>query len=55
MPGAFVAEVGVGIVHHSSPAPDRTPDPPVVELHRRLKERFDPAGRLNPGIDPLAP
>ena len=52
--GRFVAEVGVGIVHHASPAPPRTVDPTVVELHRRIKHRFDPTGRLNPGVDVLA-
>jgi glycolate oxidase FAD binding subunit len=51
--GTFVAEVGVGIVHHADPAPARTLDPALVDLHRRIKERFDPAGRLNPGVDPL--
>ena len=54
MTGRFVAEVGVGVVHHSSPAPPRSPDPAVVELHRRLKNRFDLTGRLNPGVDPLS-
>jgi glycolate oxidase FAD binding subunit len=51
--GTFVAEVGVGIVHHEHPAPTRSVDPPVAELHRRIKARFDPAGRLNPGLDVL--
>ncbi|HKE72971.1 MAG TPA: FAD-binding protein [Acidimicrobiales bacterium] len=51
--GPFVAEVGVGVVHRSSPAPARPVDPAVAELHRRLKSTFDPTGRLGPGRDPL--
>ncbi|HET6873389.1 MAG TPA: FAD-binding protein [Acidimicrobiales bacterium] len=54
----WLAEVGVGLVHcspavaASMPAP--APSSGVVEIHRRLKERFDPSGRLNPGRSPLA-
>jgi glycolate oxidase FAD binding subunit len=51
--GTFVAEVGVGVVHHAEPPPPRPVDPAVGELHRRIKDRFDPARRLNPGVDPL--
>jgi glycolate oxidase FAD binding subunit len=52
--GPSVAEVGVGIVHHADPWTDRpAPDPVVVDLHERLRRRFDPAGRLNPGVDVL--
>lgn len=43
--GDFVAEVGVGTVHVAEPPPPRPVDP----LHRRVKELFDPTGRLNPG------
>lgn len=51
--GPFVAEVGVGTVHaeRSAPAP---PIPPAVRrLNDRIRQRFDPTGRLNPGRDPL--
>lgn len=52
--GRFIAEIGVGIVHHEHPRPQRVPDPAVLELHRRLKHEFDPHGRLNPGLAVLA-
>lgn len=47
--GRFVAEIGVGVVHHERPAPDPGVDPAVVALHRRLLDEFDPTRRLNPG------
>lgn len=50
--GHFVAEVGVGVVHVSEPAVPAPLEPPVAELHRRIKAIFDPAGRLNPGRNP---
>jgi glycolate oxidase FAD binding subunit len=49
----FVAEVGVGVLHVDEPPPRREPDPHVVALHDRLKARFDPTARLNPGRTPL--
>jgi FAD/FMN-containing dehydrogenase len=35
------------------PAPVRRADDAVVELHRRIKEQFDPTDRLNPGVTVL--
>lgn len=51
--GSFVAEVGVGVVHHSAPAPTRSTDRAKRELHARLMHEFDPEGRLNPGVSAL--
>ncbi len=49
--GRFVVELGVGIVHHEDPLPPRAVDPVIRDLHRRIKQQFDPTGRLNPGVD----
>jgi len=49
--GTFVAEVGVGVVHHAEPWSPPERDARVVELARAVKAQFDPTGRLNPGID----
>jgi FAD/FMN-containing dehydrogenase len=47
--GDFVAEVGVGTVHCYEPQLPVEPDRSTLDLHKRLKVAFDPAGRLNPG------
>lgn len=52
--GEFVAEVGVGVVHHTEPQSDRLVDQATRTLHDRLRSEFDPVRRLNPGVDPLA-
>lgn len=49
--GDFVAEIGVGVVH--LPGPCEPPERParLAALGASVKAAFDPAGRLNPGID----
>ena len=48
--GEFVAELGVGIVHHA----EAWSSPPTGEREAAvmlaLKHEFDPSGRLNPGV-----
>jgi len=54
--GSFVAEVGVGLVHHSEHWADRPePTAAVRSLSASIKALYDPMGRLNPGIDVLDP
>jgi glycolate oxidase FAD binding subunit len=48
--GTFVAEVGVGVVHHFDTAPPAIRDPRVVALAAAVKRELDPTGRLNPGL-----
>ncbi len=47
--GTFVAEVGVGVVHHADPWAQPIGDSRAAQLAAALKREFDPAGRLNPG------
>jgi glycolate oxidase FAD binding subunit len=48
--GRFVAEWGVGVVHGECSLVPEVPPPPAA-LTQRLREQFDPRGRLNPGVD----
>jgi glycolate oxidase FAD binding subunit len=49
--GEFVAEVGVGVVHHADPLPtNEASESSVTKLTRRIKAEFDPSGRFNPGV-----
>ena len=52
--GRFVAEVGVGVVHRDVAPPRREVDPVLAGLHTRIKDTFDPTGRLAPGRTVLA-
>ena len=47
--GPFVAEVGVGVVHRAVPQPRRPVAPTIAALNARVKQAFDPTGRLSPG------
>ena len=52
--GAFVASIGVGTVFASNPQPHRQLPPEVLRIHSRMKQLFDPTGRMNPGRNPAA-
>jgi glycolate oxidase FAD binding subunit len=49
--GEFVAEVGIGIVHHREPWVPPPRGEREQALARAIKHELDPLGRLNPGID----
>lgn len=44
----FVAELGVGVVHHERPPTPRPADPAVREVERRIKAELDPTDRFGP-------
>lgn len=52
--GAFVATVGLGLMFGEKPQPARPLDHGVVTVAQKIKQQFDPTGRLNPGRDPAA-
>ena len=47
--GDFVASIGVGTVWATTAQPAREPDPVSTQIASRMKQLFDPSGRLNPG------
>ena len=49
-PGSFLLEVGVGVVHAAQPGDAGRVDPAVAAVSARVKQQFDPTGRLNPGV-----
>lgn len=55
-PGTWLAEIGVGMVYGTEPSlagvAVPAPSDVVMDLHRAVKERFDPDGRMNPGRAP---
>lgn len=49
--GDFVAEVGVGVVHHAKPWSPPPRSDRATALALAIKSELDPTGRLNPGVD----
>jgi FAD/FMN-containing dehydrogenase len=49
--GRFVAEVGVGVVHHAEPWSPPARQPRELALAQAVKQQLDPLGRLNPCVD----
>ena len=49
---SFVASIGVGTAWGTRPQPERHSQPGVERIVSRLKNNFDPTGRLNPGRMP---
>jgi FAD/FMN-containing dehydrogenase len=52
--GNYVASIGVGVVFAERPQPARPIPPAIRALNKRVKDSFDPFGRLNPGRVPGA-
>ncbi len=50
--GHFVATVGLGLVFAERPQPPRPIAAAAAVVSERLKQNFDPTGRLNPGRTP---
>ena len=48
---SWIAELGTGLVHGVS-LPAAPMAPAVLDLNRKVKDAFDPTGRLNPGVLP---
>ena len=46
------AAIGLGLVFADNPQPLRAQSEQNAVIAARLKENFDPTGRLNPGRDP---